>query len=325
MRLHVANVTLWMTALMLLQGMVAVPAQQSEALTSERAATSSNSASLPQVTVEGHLLEKKTWRFAINVTAASGFFLDEAVQQWRRPICPFVAGLPPSDGQFVFDHLVSVFDSVGVPRGKAGCHPNFFFVVTDEPETLLKGAWKRNWHLFGDVSPTLVERFIHTRRPVRVWYNNILAGADGPAVAAATVPALSSDPMFAASPFAETPAVTSDGNQLRARFTVTNELLSVIAIIDPTQVQGLTWVQVTDYVAMSGLTRTAPDVDVGDTPSILNLFSAAAGPRPEELSGWDRDFLKDLYLADPGRRGQRLQVSHQMARDLQTQSTIDSQ
>ena len=174
--------------------------------------------------------------------------------------------------------------------------------------------------LFGDASPTLVEQFIRTQRPVRVWYNNILSVEDHPAAAATSVPALMSDPMLGQSGFGEVPAMTHDGNGLRARFMALNDLLAVVAIVDPTEVQGLTWTQVTDYVAMAGLTRIAPDVDLGDTPSILQLFTVATGNKPTGLSDWDRTFLKELYGTTPTLRGQRFEVSHLMVRDLQSAS-----
>ncbi len=315
-----AAMALWVAVLLVRGASAAMTAEQAavHADASANPTMVNDPASLAQVTVEGHILEVKARRFVMDVTAASGFFMDAAVQQWRRPVCPLVAGLPQPEGQIVFDHLDTVLASIGVPRGKVGCHPNFFFIVTNEPESVIRGAWKRNWRLFGDASPTLVEKFIRTSRPVRVWYNNLLAGEDGPAVAAASVPALASDPLFAQSQFADLPTVEGDGNQLRARFTVLNDLLAVIAIIDPTEIQGFNWTQIVDYVAMTGLTRIAPDVKVGETPSILRLFTADTGSRPAGLSDWDRSFLKDLYGTDPAWRGQRLQVSHLMVRDLQS-------
>lgn len=278
----------------------------------------SNPIPLSQVTVEGHLLEEKARSFVMKVTGASGFFMDAPVQLWRRPICPYIAGLPHEEGQFVYDHLEAVLTSIGVPRGKVGCHPNFFFIVTAEPETVLNGAWKRNGHLFGDVSPSIVKQFIRTPRPVRVWYNNILSGEDSPAVGTAHIPALMSDPMLAESQFGGIPGIEHDGNGVRARFVAFNDLLAVVAIVDPTKLQGIDWTQVVEYVVMAGLTRIDPDVDLGDTPSILHLFTAAAGARPAGLSEWDRFFLKELYSTDPTLRSQRFEVSHRMASDLQT-------
>jgi hypothetical protein len=325
MSARIAGTTLWSMLLMMGATTLAVAQQGtiSDGATAP-APPSGDLSSLSQVTVEGHTLEAKTRRFVLDVTAASGFFLDAAVQQWRRPICPMVAGLPRREGQLVFDRLETDFGFIGVALGEVGCHPNFFVIVTREPDEVLRGAWRRNWQLFGDASPTVIEQFIRTRRPIRVWYNNIPAGEDGPAVAAASVPALASDPLFAQSQFAGVPTITNDGNGLRARFGSLNDLLAVVAIVDPAEVQGFNWAQIADYIAMTGLTRIAPDVRVRDTPSILQLFAVDAESRPQGLSNWDRSFLKDLYGTDPGWRGQRLAVSRLMARDLLATATDNS-
>jgi hypothetical protein len=316
----VAIATLGMVGLLLAGAAATAAAQQAAAPSSAPAdpAAASDAAPLQQVTIEKRILEQKARSFVMNVTGASGFYLDAPVQLWRRPICPMVAGLPPEAGQHVFDHLDDVLASVGVPRGKVGCHPNFFFIVTAEPESVLNGAWKHRWNLFGDASPTLVERFIRTPRPVRVWYNTILSGRDTAATTAGSVPGLSSDTTLNGSTFGELPSVEDDGNGVRARFMALTDLLAVIAIVDPTKVQGFNWDQVVDYVTMAGLTRVAPDVDLGDTPSILRLFSVDSASRPAGLSEWDRTFLKELYDTDPTLRGQRFEVSHLMVRDLQS-------
>jgi len=271
---------------------------------------------LPEVTVQAHVLAPKARRFVMNVTAASGYFMDEPVQLWRRPVCPLVAGLAHREGQYVFDQLDAAFASVRVARGETGCHPNFFFIVTTEPKAVLNGAWDRNWHLFNDASPTLVRDFIGTERPVRVWYNTILSGKDGPAMPAGAIPALASDPQLSEYVFGNLPTIEHAGNGLRSSYQALNDLMAVIVIVNPNEVQGLNWAQVADYAAMVGLTRISPDVDPGDTPSILHLFTAASGSRPAGLSDWDRAFLKALYVTDPALRSQRFQVSHLMEREL---------
>jgi hypothetical protein len=277
-------------------------------------------APLPQVTIEAHTLEQKARSFVMNVTAASGFFMDAPVQLWRRPICPMIAGLRRQEGQAVFDRIDDVLTSIGVPHGQVGCHPNFFVIVTNEPESVLRGAWQRNWHLFGDASLSDVKQFIGTQRPVRVWYNTILDGQDGPATTTQGVPALAGDPTLNGSWIAEVPAIASGDDGVRARFQAFNDLLAVVAIVDPTELQGFNWTQVADYIVMAGLTRVAPDVTLGGTPSILGLFTVAAGSRPMGLSDWDRTFLKELYGTDPTWRGQRFEVSRLMVRDLQSAS-----
>jgi hypothetical protein len=267
---------------------------------------------VPQVTVEARALEKRVHTFISNVTAVPYWSIDDPVQLWRRPICPLVAGLPRKEGEFIFDRLATVLTSIGAARGGPGCHPNFFIIVTAEPEAGLNEMWDRNWHVFGDASPTLVKRFIARPRPVRIWYNDILAGADQTPGTTSIV----STSNLASSPFDTLPTFEHDGNGLRARFAVLRDMLAVVAIVDSTKVAGLDWGQVTDYVAMTGLTKVDLDADVGNTPTILHLFTTSPESRPRGLSDWDKAFLKELYHSDVISRHQRKVVSQQMIQDL---------
>jgi hypothetical protein len=269
-------------------------------------------AATPQVTVQAGVLEDRVHSYISNVTRVPYWSIDDPVQLWRRPICPLIAGLPRNEGEFVFEHLTAVLTSIGVPRGQPGCHPNFFIVVTSEPESILNGVWDRNWHVFGDESPTLVRKFIDTPRPVRIWYNNIPVGQDAPP----GMPPIIAASNLGGTSFAGLPTFVHDGNGLHAEYVMVNDMLSVIAIVDITKVAGLDWGQVTDYIAMAGLTKVDLDADVGDTPSILHLFAASADSSPKGLSDWDQAFLRELYHSNVFARHQRKIVSHLMVQDL---------
>jgi hypothetical protein len=275
-------------------------------------AVAGDQSAVPQVTVETRALEQRVHTYISNVTGVPFWSIDDPVQLWRRPICPLVAGLPREEGEFIFDRLAALLTSIGAPRGLTGCHPNFFIIVTPEPESVLNGAWDRNWHMFGSASPTLVKRFIATPRPVRIWYNDIPSSADHTPATASIV----STSNLAGTSFGGLPTFDHDGNGLRAEFIAVHDMLAVVAIVDITKVAGLDWKQVTDYIAMAGLTKIDLDAHVGETPSILQLFSASADSRPGGLSDWDKAFLQGLYHSEVISRHQRMAVSKRMVEDL---------
>jgi hypothetical protein len=76
-------------------------------------------------------------------------------------------------------------------------------------------------------------------------------------------------------------------------------LKSVIVVIDLTRVVGLDWPQVTDYIAMAGVTEVNLNAQVDGAPTIMSLFSTSGDARPQCLSDWDRSFIKEIYLTDP--------------------------
>ena len=94
------------------------------------------------------------------------------------------------------------------------------------------------------------------------------------------------------------------------------ELAGVIAVIDLTRMAGLDWRQVSDYVALMGLTRVRADAEFGNVPTILRLFSAPASDRLMALSDWDRAFVRAVYRTNPISRRQRLDMVRSMAGDL---------
>jgi hypothetical protein len=246
-------------------------------------------------------LERAVDKFVANVTGGDLGSHDHPMARWREPICPVVAGLSRAEGQMLFDRFVDVLASVDARVDASGCRANLFIVVTAHPEADLRSWRRRDVHVFGDLRGT--DEFIGTPRPVRIWYNASLVDADG----------------RAASTFGGTlrgiPSYRIDAVPHR-EFDVVPELSSVIAVVDSRRMAGLDWRQVADYIAMAGLTDMKLDADVGDVPSILRLFTAAAGARPLRLTAWDRAFIKELYLADPVDRHQRLEMAKRMYHDL---------
>lgn len=92
---------------------------------------------------------------------------------------------------------------------------------------------------------------------------------------------------------------------------------SVLVIIDMRQVHGLSYGQLTDYVAMRGFAQLDPDADIGSAPSILQLFTSnPSQPLPQALSDWDLQFLRALYATEQDSIVQRNQVIRMMMRAL---------
>jgi hypothetical protein len=71
-----------------------------------------------------------------------------------------------------------------------------------------------------------------------------------------------------------------------------------LVVIDSTRLQGIQLGQISAYVAMAGLVDVDDDVNLGDTPSILRLFTDPPNKRAEGVTEWDRAFLSALYHTD---------------------------
>jgi hypothetical protein len=261
------------------------------------------------VTISAAVLEKRVRTFISTVSGIPYWSDDDPVALWRTPICPLVAplvaGMAQADGELLFNRVSATLAAVGVPLGAVGCRPNFFVIVTAQPEVTLNEMWRRGGGMFGDGTGS--SRFIHTPRPVRIWYNASYADADG----AGPLPF---GRLFGG--FDGVPTFEHHGLGVRQEFVAVPHLDSVIAIVDYARVMGLDWRQVADYVVMAGLTKVDLDAKFGDSPTILRLFSSSAEDRPQALSEWDQALLKEFYSTSPISRHQRLQVAMRMLHDV---------
>ena len=136
-----------------------------------------------------------------------------------------------------------------------------------------------------------------TRRiPIRAWYNATLYTSEG-----APLDVWPDGPL------------RGQLRNLQARgFRLTRDevrdLTSVIVLIDARSLKGVTFGQVAAYVAMIGLAEVRLDANMGDAPSILQLFKASRHIPAPGLSPWDQaaspNTLYHTRHADPDQLGE---------------------
>jgi hypothetical protein len=263
-------------------------------------AASGGPGKLPQVTVVAPPadVEHRVYAFVNGITHRSRG-AEESLERWNAPLCFFVLGLPRLQGEFVLDRLSRLAASVGAALGPPHCHPNFFVIVTPQPEQVLQG-WRKRSHdsIFGDADLATIRQFLATPRPIRVWYNAYVGTRD----------ALPLPP--------DRRGVPAD-RQAEASRLVWNDvrsLGSVIVVVDSQRVKGLKFGQLADYIGMVGLTEIDLDADLGNAPTLLRLFSASPEPAPAGLTHWDQAFLKALYSSDQSSKLQGSQIALRMVR-----------
>jgi hypothetical protein len=255
-------------------------------------------------------LERQLRSFVSNVTGSY-----EPVPLWRTPVCPVLAGLPRSEGEAVFAHLEGTMRALGMPLGEIGCRPNLQLIVSSQPEESIAAMAKTQPEAFGDTRH--LQSFISKERPVRVWYNTVLADHTTAEVVSPTIGVGTGTTGTDLGTSGGTAVVTSvDPTRPRFEMSAYHPLISVIAIVDLKRVQGFDWNQIAEYVAMAALTRVNLDANFGDAPTILRLFSVSSTDRPTGLSDWDKALLTELYRSDPRSRSERLEVSMHMVRDI---------
>ena len=231
---------------------------------------------------------------------------DESLARWQLqiPLCPLVAGMPSSDGEYVLSRISKIATAAGAPLAPAHCKGNFYVIVTSDPDGVIRAWMKRDVRMFGDETDqggAKIREFL-ADRPVRVWYNTDFYELDG-------------------TPLGNNGGVSADGRtNLSARATKIEinsyrALSSVIAIVDARRMKDVSFGQVAAYVGMVGLAQIRPEANVTDAPSILNLF-ADTSKAPPALTAWDEAFLKAVYGTRITDRAQLAEIKTAMVQDV---------
>jgi hypothetical protein len=282
---------------------------------------------LPEVTVTAQRLklEQRVSKFVEQIAATENGA--EGIARWQVPaVCPLVSGLPQKDGEFILERLSEIARMAGVPLAdKENCRPNLYVLVTDQPEELLRGMEQRNrGYTFGyDAStdpPTetpaaVVDEFIKTPRPVRVWYNSTEKDIWGNPVA--YCPASDVLPRLYDSKtvmFIRCSRGIAGGSHivLSAIWAIS----SAFVIVDRHRLREVTLGQLADYVAMASFAKLKPGARLEDAPTILKLFDGTPQAAPAGMTEWDQTFLKSLYSTEQTLKMQRGQIARSMVREI---------
>jgi hypothetical protein len=243
---------------------------------------------------------------------------DQSLANWEReiPICPLVAGLPRSDGEYMLSRLSQIAASAGAPLAPQHCKPNLYVVVTSEPDALLKAWNMRDVNLFDsgdDHGGGEIRQFLDAKLPIRAWYNAEIYDADGKPLRESGGAGCGLDAASAGA--LNGLRMNCSASATRIRFNDVRNLSSVIVLVDATSAKGVSFGQLAAYVGMVGLAEIKISPAVSSTPSILQLFSDIV-PAPTGLTEWDEAFLKGLYHTDHLDQHQILGVKTSMVDDL---------
>lgn len=246
-------------------------------------AASGSAASLSTVTIEAarekRQLMRQVSRFVFSVTIS---YMYDSMPRWDEPVCPLVAGLPRAQGDYILARITRIATAADAPVAGEHCRPNLLVVATPYPDRLL-GKWlDRDPLMYNTCSGYgAISAFLHSKRPVRVWYNTVPVSGTGsrepPADLDAPAVGVSLGPTMG--------CITGGSGTLG--------LSQVYIVVDMRQMTGLSIGQLADYVALIGLAQIQLDTRPAG-PSILTLFEHGKAA-PHGLSAWDCALLYALY------------------------------
>jgi len=248
---------------------------------------------LEDVVVDGRSLRETVESFIDEVAAPPP---GRSLSRWDGVVCVGVVNLRPAVAQILIDRVSSIAAEVGLEPAEPGCSPNILVVASDDADGLTRTLVETRPLAFRPPyagaagSRRSLANFVATSRPVRWWYVSLPVDETG-AVAVRI-------PGYAA------PKVRTLGGRLNT--DIRYDLRRTFVILDIDSLEGLTFRQLGDYVAMVSLAQIDPDAETGEFQSILNLFDGA-GPGAA-LTEWDLAYLQSLYGAELNRRSQDHQL-----------------
>ena len=215
-------------------------------------------ASLPGVTIEASK-ERQALRLRVDHFVAAVIVQPwgEAISRWNEPVCPLVAGLPRAFGEFILWRVTRAATDAHVPIAGQKCHPNLFVVASNAPEELLAKWWARDRWMYDTrhgIAP--VESFIHSKRPIRAWYNSdLVCGSGAPAVPGGTALAIASVMTGGggSATLAQGAPTCTDGIDTHLNYADVRAISSAIVVVDLPQMKHATIQQLADYIALVGL------------------------------------------------------------------------
>jgi hypothetical protein len=266
---------------------------------STTAGSSSNSRpGIATVTIDAQRQRQLELQISNFVSGLVVKYLNDSLERWDSPICPLVAGLTSEQGEFILARVSQIARDSHAPLAGEHCKPNFFVVLSDNPDRLVEKWSQRDKRLFNTCREIIngkgpINEFLHSRQPVRVFYNGRFRSSSGADrdISALDLIGSSLDFHFGPCKFGGAELGT------RLRYSDVQDLTSVIIVVDSRRTTDLNMGQLADYVAMVGLAQIRPNADMGTAPTILSVFGKA-DPRPQGLSPWDQSFLHSLYTTN---------------------------
>jgi hypothetical protein len=225
--------------------------------------------------------------------------------RWDSPICPLVAGLSREKGEFMLTRLSLSAREAGAPLDRDDCRANLYIVITSEPNVLLKKWVKRDQRMLDDrYGMPAINRFLHSTKPVRIWLNaDFVDDSSGAPMSLGSLGGVSLIPM------------NQHPRGSRLRYDEVRSISTAIVIVDSTQLDGVNFGQLADFVTLLGLAEVDQDKDYANAPTIWSLFKNR-DRAPDGMSPWDKAFLKALYSTQQDSVMQTSEMSTAMLKSL---------
>lgn len=247
------------------------------------------------IVVNGRPLDDLVGDFVSEISRPAG---RRGLARWHQRVCVGVVNLPAAHAQYMVDRVSEVAEGVGLQAGEQGCSPRVIIVATDNSTALatrLVGGIGADFTLSSlqtDAGTRALRDFQTSDRAVRWWHTSLPVDSET-GQAAIRLPGEAGPDGQPSAPVVNVFAASRVNSQVR------DDLIRVVIIIDVNRLEGTSFEQLADYVALVSLAQIDADAQTQDYDTIMNLFNDSGAPAG--LTGWDEGYLQALYSTQPQR------------------------
>lgn len=244
---------------------------------------------LEDIVVNGRPLDDMAQDFVSEISRPAN---RRGLARWHDRVCVGVVNLPAAHAQFMVDRISEVAATVGLEPGEPGCSPRVIVIATDDGAAMARSLVGHDDVEFNlgslqtDAGTRALRDFQRSDRAVRWWHTSLPVNSDTGRAAIR----LRDD---------DGPPVINRFAASRLNSQIRDDLIRVIIIVDVTKLEGTTFEQLSDYVALVSLAQIDADAQTADFDTIMNLFGGQGAP--DGLTPWDVGYLQALYATHPQR------------------------
>lgn len=276
---------------------------------------------LGEIIVTGRRLEDAVQAYVESLSAPARM---RGLARWSGEICPDVVNLEAVAASEVTGRITDVATAVGLTIGAEGCEPNLVVIGAEDGRVLadaMVDRFRRQFFRFASTSSNrgtqALEAFRSTTAPVRWWHVSLPVHAvTGEPMVRLPGERPVSPPCYSrATGTADLTVAGLGGSRTGATCNaVTDRIIGLWIVVDVNAAEGLSWAQLSDYLAFVAMAQVEPDGDLSAFDTVLNLFDDPKGVTG--ITAWDETYLTALYAG----RSERIDLSEQRARMVEAMS-----
>lgn len=205
--------------------------------------------------------------------------------KFQDKVCPGIVGMPVDMAEIMIDRIRYNAERVGIDTAMEGkCQPNIMVIFVRNGQGVIKELRKTKDYIFRKIDLQELRALAKDSGPVHAWTNTEVRSRQGDTLQGDNDADLTQIPVLNV-------AQSQSHIFLANRLDITNSIL----LIDIPAIDGMSVVQIADYVTMRAFAQTKPVNGDPAASTILTLFDPENTAAPRELTDFDLAYLRTVY------------------------------